>query len=75
MACLAQLFEQEEALDKLEGFTSLHGPAFYKLPPNQSQITLQRHEAPVSFGSHIDTEEGPVTIFDPLAPIYWDVVR
>lgn len=75
MACLAQLFEQEEALDKLEGFTSLHGPAFYKLPPNQSQITLQRHETPVSFGSHIDTEEGPVTIFDPLTPIYWDVVR
>ena len=28
MGCLAQLFEEAQALDKLEGFTSLHGPAF-----------------------------------------------
>ena len=38
----AQVFEQEGALDRLEGFTSLHGPAFYRLPVNNQQITLER---------------------------------
>jgi dihydroorotase len=28
----AEAFEQRNALDKLEGFASLHGPDFYGLP-------------------------------------------
>ena len=38
----AQVFEEIGALDKLEGFASLHGPDFYKLPRNQGKITLTR---------------------------------
>ena len=34
---LAQVFEEEGALDRLEGFASLHGPAFYGLPPNEAR--------------------------------------
>ncbi|KTC13658.1 MULTISPECIES: dihydroorotase [Pseudomonas syringae group] len=46
----AEAFEQRNALDKLEGFASLHGPAFYGLPANQDTITLVREEwtAPAS---------------------------
>ncbi|GFM79763.1 dihydroorotase [Pseudomonas cichorii] len=46
----AEAFEQRNALDKLEGFASLHGPAFYGLPANQDTITLIRDEwtAPAS---------------------------
>jgi len=36
----AEVFEQENALDKLEGFASLYGPAFYQLPVNEDKITL-----------------------------------
>ena len=36
----AEAFEQAGALDKLEGFASLHGPAFYRLAPNPERITL-----------------------------------
>ncbi len=36
----AMAFEQAGALDKLEGFTSLHGPAFYQLPLNTQKLTL-----------------------------------
>lgn len=39
-----QVFAEEQALDKLEGFASLHGPAFYRLPENSSQITLRAQE-------------------------------
>jgi dihydroorotase len=38
----AEVFEEEAALDRLEGFASLNGPQFYRLPPNDARITLQR---------------------------------
>ena len=38
----AEAFEDAGALDKLEGFASLHGPAFYALPPNADSIMLVR---------------------------------
>ncbi|MCP9929606.1 dihydroorotase [Cyanobium sp. AMD-g] len=38
----AAVFEQEGALDRLEAFASLHGPAFYGLPLNEGTITLVR---------------------------------
>jgi dihydroorotase len=46
----AEAFEQRDALNKLEGFASVHGPAFYGLAPNRDTITLVRDEwtAPTS---------------------------
>jgi dihydroorotase len=38
----AKVFDEEGALDKLEGFASLNGPAHYRLSPNKSTITLER---------------------------------
>lgn len=38
----AQVFEEEGALDKLEAFASLNGPAHYGLPPNSSTVTLEK---------------------------------
>jgi len=38
----AQAFEQAGALDKLEAFASIHGPAFYGLPRNSDTVTLRR---------------------------------
>jgi dihydroorotase len=38
----AQVFEDENALGKLEGFASLFGPAFYGLEPNEATLTLVR---------------------------------
>jgi dihydroorotase len=38
----AEAFDNAGALDKLEGFASLHGPGFYGLKPNESTITLRR---------------------------------
>ena len=38
----ATAFERAGALDKLEGFASLHGPDFYGLPRNTQTIRLRR---------------------------------
>ena len=42
MELYAHAFDQAGALDKLEGFASIHGPAFYKLPRNSGTMTLVR---------------------------------
>ncbi len=38
----AEAFEDAGALDRLEGFASVFGPAFYRLPQNRDTITLVR---------------------------------
>lgn len=38
----ATVFEQANALDKLEAFASFHGADFYQLPRNQATITLKK---------------------------------
>ncbi|QNP79748.1 dihydroorotase [Agrobacterium tumefaciens] len=73
MSCLAHVFEDENALDKLEAFASLNGPAWYGLAPNEETITLVKREKPVSFPAKIETGAGPVTVFDPMFPLHWDV--
>jgi len=40
----ATIFEQQNALDKLEAFASLNGPDFYGLPYNKQTITLEKTE-------------------------------
>ncbi|HAR54315.1 MAG TPA: dihydroorotase, partial [Roseovarius nubinhibens] len=72
MSILAEVFEQDGALDRLEGFTSLNGPAFYGLPANDETITLTRG-TPVDYPAQIATPEGPVTLFDPQMPLHWSV--
>ncbi|MFP4043171.1 MAG: dihydroorotase [Rhodosalinus sp.] len=72
LSVLAEVFEAEGALDRLEGFASLHGPAFYGLPPNEERITLTRG-APVDYPARIETGDGPVTVFDPGFALHWRV--
>jgi dihydroorotase len=72
MSILAEVFEQDGALDRLEAFTSRNGPAFYRLPVNEDSITLSRGEA-VIYPDKIETEDGAVTVFDPGFPLHWRV--
>ena len=72
LSILAQVFEDEGTLDRLEAFTSLNGPAFYGLKPNTDTITLTKGE-PVTYPDHIETDDGPVTLFDPGFALNWAV--
>ncbi|MCB5190481.1 dihydroorotase [Methylobacillus arboreus] len=38
----AEAFDSVDALDRLEGFASVHGPDFYRLPRNTDTITLEK---------------------------------
>ncbi|WP_299865740.1 dihydroorotase [uncultured Hoeflea sp.] len=74
MACLAHVFEEENALDRLALFASRNGPAWYGMPVNDETMTLHRTTAPAAWPERIETGDGPVTVFDPMVPIHWEVV-
>jgi dihydroorotase len=48
----AEVFDDEDALDRFEAFASLNGPAFYRLPVNETRVTLRRepYEVPAQIG-------------------------
>ncbi|MEP5732561.1 MAG: dihydroorotase [Sulfitobacter sp.] len=71
LSILAEVFEQDGALEQLEAFTSLNGPAYYGLPVNDDTLTLTR-TAP-SYPAAINTPDGLVTVFDPDMPLNWSV--
>lgn len=67
----AQVFDEEGALDRLEGFASLNGAAFYGLPASEETIEIVRRprdpDAPVRAGS------AEVVPFDTGKPLAWTV--
>jgi dihydroorotase len=58
----AEVFDQAGALDRLEAFASLNGPAFYRLPPNSDRISLAKEawQVPAAY-EYLDD--------DPLVPL------
>ena len=72
LACYAQVFAEENALVRLEGFASLHGPQFYGLAPNAEHITLSQH-AGLEPALELATPQGPVRIFAPDSIRGWRV--
>lgn len=73
MGCLAHVFENENVLTNLEKFTSLNGAAFYGVPPNQKHIRMVRGDVPVKFPEKIDSNDGPISVFDPGFDLFWQV--
>ncbi len=74
MACLAQVFDEENALDRLEGFASRHGPAFYRLPVNEDRIVLERKSPEESVYRDVETAAGElVRVFRPDVGLRWSV--
>lgn len=75
MQCLAQVFDEENALDKLEAFVSINGPQFYGLPLNEESMTLYRMKPDerVDVPERIEVPElgDSVQVFTPPDPVMW----
>ncbi len=65
----AAVFDEEDALDKFEGFASLNGPNFYGLPLNDGTITL--HRQTVQVPATIDAGGVPIVPFHAGQHIGW----
>lgn len=58
----AEVFDRAGALDRLEAFASLNGPAFYRLAPNPGRITLEK-------STWVVPADYPYLDDDPLVPL------
>jgi dihydroorotase len=65
----AAVFEEEGALDRFEGFASLHGPAFYGLPINAETVTLEKSLTQVP--DQIDANGTPIVPFHAGEALGW----
>ena len=66
----AQVFDELGALDKLEAFASLNGPAFYGLPVNEGTVTLERQ--PLKVPAEVAVPGGaPVVPFQAGETLAW----
>ncbi len=73
LPCIAQVFEQEKALDKLEAFVSLNGARFYGLPVNQDYITLERAKPGLPAEIEVTEPAAKIRVFSPPEPLLWRV--
>ena len=71
----AQVFAEENALDKLEGFASLNGPLHYRLSPNTETITLERTSWQAPEDAKIDGPEERALVHRGGEAIPWRVVK
>jgi dihydroorotase len=73
LACLAQVFEEEGALDRLEAFVSGHGAAFYDLPLNDGAIEFCRLERPIQTPDVVSAGRDVIQIFMPGSGLCWSI--
>ncbi len=69
METYARVFDEENALERLEAFAALNGARFYGLPPNEERITLRRGSATVP--AEVATGAGPLRPFLAGEEIGW----
>jgi dihydroorotase len=65
----AEVFEEEDALDRLEGFAALNGAGFYRVPVNDTRVSLRREPYPVP--EHIGGSENAVIPFRAGETLRW----
>ena len=73
LSVLAHVFEAAGKLDNLEKFTSLNGPAFYGMKPNEGEMTLVKGDVAIDISEKLNIAGGKMTIFDPKFPLHWTV--
>jgi dihydroorotase len=74
LPCAAQVFEEENALARLESFVSRNGAAFYRLPASTERIKLVRR--PAEHVDFVDLEGSAgdrIRVFSPDAELMWSV--
>ena len=75
LSMLAQIFEDNNALNNLELFISLNGARHYGLKPNQGKIELKKFRTPITFINEISHPSIKIKSFIPPFNVYWDIVN
>jgi dihydroorotase len=74
LATYAKVFEEEGALDKLEAFASLNGPAHYRLPPSEDKIVLEKSPWTAPVEVKVEGPDERTLLYRGGETIEWQVV-
>ena len=73
VSILAQLFDNENALPKLENFISKNGALHYNLKINKNKIKLIKLRKRLVFKKFLNVNKEKIKIFEPNFPVFWKV--
>jgi len=76
IACVAQVFDEDDALTNLETFASLNGPAFYRLPVNDDSIDLLKStqiDDSIPTDLRVGRSADSLRVFRPESGLHWRV--
>ena len=71
---LAQIFDNEKSINKLENFVSKNGARHYNLKSNKEKIKLIKLPERLIFKKYLNINKEKVKIFEPDFSIFWKVV-
>ena len=72
---LAQIFDDNNALEKLESFVSVNGATHYNIKINDTKIKLKKLPKPIEFKKSIKIDEEEIIIFNPEFCVFWIVEK
>ena len=75
LSILAQLFDNENCLNRLESFISKNGARHYKLKLNKEKIRLVKLSQKVIFEKYLNIKKEKIKIFEPDFSVFWKVVN
>ena len=73
MPILAQLFDNENSLHKLEKFVSRNGANHYNLKTNNEKILMVKSSQELFFKNYLNIYKDKIKIFNPGFPVYWTI--
>ncbi len=68
---ITQIFDNHNALNKLENFVSINGTKHYKLPNNKKKVSLKKFKNPIKFNDYLGSKI-KFKIYKPQFSIFWD---
>jgi len=69
---LAQIFDNQKSLDKLESFVSKNGALHYNLKLNNGKIKLIKSKKRSIFKKYLNIDKEKIKIFEPDFPVFWE---
>ena len=70
---LAQIFDNQKSINKLEEFVSINGSNHYNLKTNNKKISIVKSNEALCFTEYLYTEKQKIKIFKPDFPVFWSV--
>ncbi|MAJ81465.1 MAG: dihydroorotase [Legionellales bacterium] len=74
LSILAQIFDNEKSITRLEDFVSINGAKHYNLKLNKEKIKIVKKNKTIVFKKFVKASNHEIKIFAPEFPIFWDII-